>query len=275
MNDMNASFLKPSLMADVQSTRDERALPIEQVGIRGVRHPLTIRTKTGSFPSVGNFEMDVALPAHVKGTHMSRFMAILQKQDEAVDSTCVASMVREMLPLLDAAEGRVQFTYTHFVKKAAPVSGVESLMDYEVTWMSKGKKNATGSIDVELHLRAVVPVMSLCPCSKEISDFGAHNQRSHITMTVALDPQIKMTVEELVTAAESEASSELWGLLKRPDEKWVTERSYSNPKFVEDLVRDVAGQLKADARILSFEVEAENFESIHNHSAFAKISLTK
>ena len=275
MNDMNASFLKPSVMADVQSTRDERALPIEQVGIRGVRHPLTIRTKTGSFPSVGNFEMDVALPAHIKGTHMSRFMAILQQQDEPIDSTSVVSMVREMLPLLDATEGRVQFTYTHFVKKAAPVSGVESLMDYEVTWMSKGKKNATGSIDVELNLRAVVPVMSLCPCSKEISDFGAHNQRSHVTMTVALDPKTKMTVEDLVTAAESEASSELWGLLKRPDEKWVTERSYSNPKFVEDLVRDVAGQLKTDERILSFVVEAENFESIHNHSAFAKISLTK
>ena len=275
MNDMNASFLKPSVMADVQSTRDERSLPIEQVGIRGVRHPLTIRTKTGSFPSVGNFEMDVALPAHIKGTHMSRFMAILQQQDEPIDSTSVVSMVREMLPLLDATEGRVQFTYTHFVKKAAPVSGVESLMDYEVTWMSKGKKNAAGSIDVELNLRAVVPVMSLCPCSKEISDFGAHNQRSHVTMTVALDPKTKMTVEDLVTAAESEASSELWGLLKRPDEKWVTERSYSNPKFVEDLVRDVAGQLKADERILSFAVEAENFESIHNHSAFAKISLTK
>ena len=275
MNDMNASFLKPSVMADVQSTRDERALPIEQVGIRGVRHPLSVRTKTGSFPSVGNFEMDVALPAHVKGTHMSRFIAILQQQDKPIDSTSVVSMVSEMLPLLDATEGRVQFTYTHFVKKAAPVSGVESLMDYEVTWMSKGKKNAAGSIDVELNLRAVVPVMSLCPCSKEISDFGAHNQRSHVTMTVALDPQTKMTVEDLVTAAESEASSELWGLLKRPDEKWVTERSYSNPKFVEDLVRDVAGQLKADARILSFVVEAENFESIHNHSAFAKISLTK
>jgi GTP cyclohydrolase I len=206
---------------------------------------------------------------------MSRFMAILQQQDEPIDSTSVVSMVSEMLPLLDAAEGRVQFTYTHFVKKAAPVSRVESLMDYEVTWMTKGKKNATGSIDVELNLRAVVPVMSLCPCSKEISDFGAHNQRSHVTMTVALDPQTKMTVEDLVAAAESEASSELWGLLKRPDEKWVTEHSYSNPKFVEDLVRDVAGQLKADARILSFVVEAENFESIHNHSAFAKISLIK
>ncbi len=275
MNDMNASFLKPSVMPDLQSTRDERALPIEQVGIRGVRHPLVIRTKTGSFPSVGSFEMDVALPAHIKGTHMSRFMAILQKQDEAIDSTSVVSLVREMLPLLNATEGRVQFTYTHFVKKAAPVSGVESLMDYEVTWMAKGKKNTANGIDVELHLQAVVPVMSLCPCSKEISDFGAHNQRSHVTMTVALDPQTKMTVEDLVSTAESEASSELWGLLKRPDEKWVTERSYSNPKFVEDLVRDVAGRLKADAHILSFVVEAENFESIHNHSAFAKISLVK
>ena len=272
---MNPAFLKASAMPDVQSTRDERALPIERVGIRGVRHPLTIRSKTGNFPSVGLFEMDVALPAHVKGTHMSRFMALLQKQDIAVDSTSVVTMVREMLPLLDATEGRVQFTYTHFVKKAAPVSGVESLMDYEVTWMAKGKKNAAGSIDVDLQLSAVVPVMSLCPCSKEISDFGAHNQRSHVTMTVMLDSTTKMTVEDLVTAAESEASSELWGLLKRPDEKWVTEHSYSNPKFVEDLVRDVAGQLKADARILSFVVEAENFESIHNHSAFARISLAK
>ena len=275
MNDMNASFLKSSVMPDVQSSRDERALPIERVGIRGVRHPLMIRSKQGSFPSVGNFEMDVALPAHIKGTHMSRFMAILQKQDQAIDSATVVAMVREMLPLLEAAEGHIQFTYTHFVKKAAPVSGVESLMDYEVTWMAQGKQNPAGAIDVDLHLRAVVPVMSLCPCSKEISDFGAHNQRSHVTMTVALDPQTKMTVEDLVAAAESEASSELWGLLKRPDEKWVTERSYSNPKFVEDLVRDVAGRLKADERIQSLVVEAENFESIHNHSAYAKISLTK
>ena len=275
MNDLNPAFLKPSAMPDVQSTRDERALPIEQVGIRGVRHPLMIRSNSGNFPSVGTFEMDVALPAHVKGTHMSRFMALLQKQDVAVDSTSVVAMVREMLPLLDAKEGHVQFTYTHFVKKAAPVSGVESLMDYEVTWMASAKQNTTGNTDIELGLRAQVPVMSLCPCSKEISDFGAHNQRSHVTMSVLLDTETKMTVEDLVAAAESEASSELWGLLKRPDEKWVTERSYSNPKFVEDLVRDVAGNLKADQRILSFVVEAENFESIHNHSAFARISHKK
>jgi GTP cyclohydrolase I len=275
MNDMNPAFLKASAMPDVQSSLDKRALPIEQVGIRGVRHPLTIRSKTGNFPSVGTFEMDVALPAHVKGTHMSRFMALLQQQEQAVDSTTVVTLVREMLPLLDAKEGHVQFTYTHFVKKAAPVSGVESLMDYEVTWMATAKQNASGATDVELVLRAQVPVMSLCPCSKEISEFGAHNQRSHVTMTVALDSATQMTVEDLVAAAESEASSELWGLLKRPDEKWVTEHSYSNPKFVEDLVRDVAGRLKSDQRIQSFVVEAENFESIHNHSAFARISHQK
>ena len=275
MNDINTAFLKPQTMPDVQSSHDERALPIEQVGIRGLRHPLIIRTKTGDMPAVGNFEMDVALPAHVKGTHMSRFIALLQNHQEPIDSASVVAMVREMLPLLNATEGRIQFTYTHFVKKAAPVSGVESLMDYEVTWMARAKQNAAGSIDVELNLRALVPVMSLCPCSKEISEYGAHNQRSHVTMSVELDSQTKMTVEDLVTAAESQASSELWGLLKRPDEKWVTERAYDNPKFVEDLVRDVAGNLKADQRIQSFVVEAENFESIHNHSAFARISHKK
>ena len=275
MNDINTAFLKPQVMPDVQSSHDERALPIEQVGIRGLRHPLTIRTKTGVMPAVGNFEMDVALPAHVKGTHMSRFIALLQNHNEPIDSASVVAMAREMLPLLNASEGRIQFTYTHFVKKAAPVSGVESLMDYEVTWTAKAKQNASGAIDVDLNLRAQVPVMSLCPCSKEISEYGAHNQRSHVTMSVELDSKTKMTVEDLVTAAESQASSELWGLLKRPDEKWVTERAYDNPKFVEDLVRDVAGQLKDDDRILSLVVEAENLESIHNHRAYAKISLAK
>jgi GTP cyclohydrolase IB len=275
MNDMNPAFLKASAMPDVQASLDKRALPIEQVGIRGVRHPLMIRSKAGNFPSVGTFEMDVALAAHVKGTHMSRFMALLQKQERAVDSTFVIAMVQEMLPLLDAKEGQVQFTYTHFVKKTAPVSGVQSLLDYEVTWTAGAKQNASGTTDLELGLRAQVPVMSLCPCSKEISEFGAHNQRSHVTMSVVLDAQTNMTVEDLIAVAESEASSELWSLLKRPDEKWVTEHSYSNPKFVEDLVRDVAGKLKSDERIRSFTVEAENFESIHNHSAFARIRHQK
>lgn len=275
MNDIDTAFLKTQAMPDVQSAHDERALPIEQVGIRGLRHPLTIRTKAGTFPAVGDFQMDVALPANVKGTHMSRFIALLQKQTDPIDSAVVVKMVREMLPLLNASEGRIQFSYTHFVKKSAPVSGVESLMDYEVTWMAIAKQVKAETIAVQLNLSAVVPVMSLCPCSKEISEYGAHNQRSHVTMSVTLDSETKMTVEDLVDAAESEASSELWGMLKRPDEKWVTERAYDNPKFVEDLVRDVAGRLQSDARILSLVVEAENFESIHNHSAYAKISLTK
>jgi len=174
---------------------------------------------------------------------------------------------------LQAKQGRIQMCYTHFVKKIAPVSAVQSWMDYQVTYLAEAKQGVDEQIEVDLYLQAVVPVMSLCPCSKEISDYGAHNQRSHITMLVKLDSDAQLTVEELVRIAESEASSELWAILKRPDEKWVTEHAYENPKFVEDLVRDVACRLKNDQRILSLMIEAENFESIHNHSAFARISL--
>jgi GTP cyclohydrolase I len=178
-----------------------------------------------------------------------------------------------MLPLLQAKQGRIQMQYTHFVKKSAPVSAVESWMDYDVTYLAQAKQSLDDAIEVDLYLKAVVPVMSLCPCSKEISEYGAHNQRSHVTILVKLDSDAQLGVEELVRIAETEASSELWAILKRPDEKWVTERAYENPKFVEDLVRDVAMRLKQDERILSLVVEAENFESIHNHSAFARISL--
>jgi GTP cyclohydrolase I len=160
--------------------------------------------------------------------------------------------------------------YTHFINKTAPVSGVQSLMDYDVTWLARATK-INNQVNVSLSLQVVVPVTSLCPCSKQISEYGAHNQRSHVTMTVELAPSADLSIEALVKVAEAEASCELWGLLKRPDEKYVTERAYDNPKFVEDLVRDVAGRLKSDARVQSFVVEAENFESIHNHSAYALI----
>jgi GTP cyclohydrolase I len=217
--------------------------------------------------------MDVALPADKKGTHMSRFVSLLEQDRKEIDSASVATMAKEMLPLLQAKQGRIQMCYTHFVKKIAPVSAVQSWMDYQVTYLAEAKQGVDEQIEVDLYLQAVVPVMSLCPCSKEISDYGAHNQRSHITMLVKLDSDAQLTVEELVRIAESEASSELWAILKRPDEKWVTEHAYENPKFVEDLVRDVACRLKNDQRILSLMIEAENFESIHNHSAFARISL--
>jgi GTP cyclohydrolase I len=179
-------------------------------------------------------------------------------------------MVGKMLPLLEAEAGQITLKYTHFINKVAPVSGVESLLDYDVTWIAQAKK-VNSEVEVDLHLQAVAPVTSLCPCSKQISNYGAHNQRSHVTMTVALTPDADLSIESLVKIAEAEASCELWGLLKRPDEKYVTERAYDNPKFVEDLVRDVAGRLKTDTRIKEFVVEAENFESIHNHSAYALI----
>lgn len=273
MNDLNTAFLKTNTLPDVQATKDGRALPIERVGIRGIKHPVLMRGSNEVFPTVATFEMDVALPAEQKGTHMSRFVALLEKERKAMDSATVATLAKEMLPLLQAKQGRIQMSYTHFVKKIAPVSAVKSWMDYQVTYLAEAKQGIDEQIEVDLYLQAVVPVMSLCPCSKEISDYGAHNQRSHVTMLVKLDADAHLSVEELVAIAESEASSELWAILKRPDEKWVTERAYENPKFVEDLVRDVATRLQKDERILSLMVEAENFESIHNHSAFARISL--
>lgn len=270
MNDINTGFLKTTAMPDVQSSVDHRNIAIDRVGIRGVRHPIQVKTEAGVQPSVAVIDLDVSLPGDKKGTHMSRFIALLQDQKSPIDAQQMRSMTSQMLPLLEAEAGQISLKYTHFINKTAPVSGVQSLLDYDVTWLALAKK-VNGEVQVDLRLQAVVPVTSLCPCSKEISEYGAHNQRSHVTMTVELSPTSVLTIEDLVKIAEAEASCELWGLLKRPDEKFVTERAYDNPKFVEDLVRDVAGRLKSDARIQSFVVEAENFESIHNHSAYALI----
>ena len=273
MNDLNTSFLNTQALPDVQASDDARSLAIERVGIRGIKHPIQVQSGFGSFPTVARFEMDVALPADQKGTHMSRFVQLLQDQQGAYDGAVIVDMAKKMLPLLQAKQGRMQMQYTHFVKKSAPISAVESWMDYEVTYLAEVKESLDQILEVDLYLKATVPVMSLCPCSKEISEYGAHNQRSHVTILVKLDADANLGVDELVRIAETEASSELWAILKRPDEKWVTEHAYENPKFVEDLVRDVATRLKRDERILSLMVEAENFESIHNHSAFARISL--
>jgi len=270
MIDINPTFLKNSAMPDVQSSVDHRNIAIDRVGIRGVRHPIQVKTAQGVQPSVATIDLDVALPGDKKGTHMSRFVALLQEHQAPLDAAELRAMASKMLPLLEAEAGQISLKYTHFINKTAPVSGVQSLLDYDITWMAFAKKVNDG-VQVDLRLQAVVPVTSLCPCSKEISKYGAHNQRSHVTMNVELNNGQELSIEDLVQIAESQASCELWGLLKRPDEKFVTERAYDNPKFVEDLVRDVADRLKADARIKSFVVEAENFESIHNHSAYALI----
>jgi GTP cyclohydrolase I len=265
MNQMNPAFVMP----DVQSTPDTRQIPIQRVGVKGVRHPLTVRTQSGEVqPTVGTWNLDVHLPADQKGTHMSRFVALLEENKAPLEPATFRTMLAAMLEKLEAEAGRIEVSFPYFVNKTAPVSGVQSLLDYEVTLTGDTRNGAT-----RLFLKVLVPVTSLCPCSKKISRYGAHNQRSHVTISAELTDDV--AVEELVRIAEEEASCELWGLLKRPDEKFVTERAYENPKFVEDLVRDVAQRLNADERIVAYVLEAENFESIHNHSAYAVIERDK
>ncbi|HEY1998549.1 GTP cyclohydrolase FolE2 [Paraburkholderia sp.] len=265
MNQMNPAFVMP----DVQSTVDTRQIPIQRVGVKAVRHPLTVRTQGGEVqPTVGMWNLDVHLPADQKGTHMSRFVALLEEHKAPLESATFRTMLAAMLEKLEANAGRIEVSFPYFVNKTAPVSGVQSLLDYEVTLTGDTRNGVT-----RIFLKVLVPVTSLCPCSKKISQYGAHNQRSHVTINAELTEDVP--VEDLIRIAEEEASCELWGLLKRPDEKFVTERAYENPKFVEDLVRDVAQRLNADARIIAYVLEAENFESIHNHSAYAVIEQDK
>jgi GTP cyclohydrolase I len=212
--------------------------------------------------------MYVCLPHHFKGTHMSRFVEILEEHEREITVETFQVMLREMVDKLESQEGHIEMSFPYFIEKRAPVSGVKSLMDYEVTFygqISKGKQSFT--------MKVVVPVTSLCPCSKKISERGAHNQRSHVTVTARTSDFV--WIEEIVDIVERQGSSELYGLLKRPDEKYVTERAYDNPKFVEDMVRDVAAVLNLDERIEAYTVESENFESIHNHSAYALIERNK
>jgi GTP cyclohydrolase IB len=255
---------------DVQSSADSRQLAINKVGIKSIRHPIKVLDKTGGVQhTIAVFNMYVGLPHDFKGTHMSRFVEILNCHEREISVESFESMLREMVQRLEAETGHLEMSFPYFINKKAPVSGVESLMDYDVTFI--GEVGAGSSY--RQTTKVVVPVTSLCPCSKKISERGAHNQRSHVTITATTNDFV--WIEELVQLAEQQASCELYGLLKRPDEKLVTERAYDNPKFVEDIVRDIAGLLNADPRIDAYVVESENFESIHNHSAYALIERDK
>ena len=254
-------------LPDIQASADERRLAIDKVGVRGLRYPLALLDSTGNVQhTVAELSMSVGLSPEVKGTHMSRFIEILERRRAPLNVNRLLRLFDEMLLCLGADSGEIDLGFPCFISKAAPVSGVESLLDYDVR-MIVGKRPGQ---PVELNLEVVAPVTSLCPCSREISDYGAHNQRSHITIRARL--RSGMSPEELLRIAEEEASCEVFGLLKRPDEKWVTERAYDNPKFVEDLVRDIALRLMREPRIAEWTVKSENFESIHNHSAYAEIS---
>ncbi len=251
-------------MPDVQSSFDGRQIAIDQVGVRGLRHPLLIDGGNGPQPTVATVAMAVALPHDQKGTHMSRFIALLNERDTALDVAGFESLLREMTARLEATAGLIRLQFPYFIRKKAPVSGIESYLDYEMELFGEMRDGV-----VTTQVKMVVPVKSLCPCSKEISEYGAHNQRSHITVTVVLTAPIGF--DELARMTEQQASCEIFGLLKRSDEKFVTERAYENPKFVEDIVRDVAAVLAHEPRVARYRVEVENFESIHNHSAYAII----
>jgi|688.fasta_scaffold191884_2 GTP cyclohydrolase I len=262
----------PSLMLpveDVQGRIDTRQQPIDRVGIKDILHPVRIRDRAqGEQHTVAQFEMTVDLPQNFKGTHMSRFVEILNQHEHEISVKSFKNMLTVMVTRLEAKTGHITMRFPYFVEKAAPVSGVRSLVDYQVSLLGEISEGQTST-----RVRVLIPVTSLCPCSKAISERGAHNQRSHVTVTIAT--QAFVWIEELIEWVEAEASAPIYGLLKRPDEKFVTEQAYDNPKFVEDMVRDVAARLNADPRITAYVVESENFESIHNHSAYARLECNK
>ena len=245
---MDARTRKPAVVGieDVQNRADTRRIPINRVGVKDVYHPVRVKDRSSGE------QHTIEILHHEREISVDSFRALLE----------------EMTRRLDADAGHIEMSFPYFVMKKAPVSGVESLMDYRASLIGERRAGCT-----DIWIKVVVAVTSLCPCSKKISDYGAHNQRSHITLTVRIREHI--WIEELIDIAEKQASCELYGILKRPDEKYVTEHAYDNPKFVEDMVRDIALRLNEDERVLAYVVESENFESIHNHSAYALIETDK
>ncbi len=255
-------------MKDVQSQRDERGVDIQKVGVKQLCMPLNIKEKDGGYQAVtASIQASVGLPKDFKGTHMSRFLEVLQTWSKrAISAGEVSNILQDLSHGLGAKSAQLELRFRYFVKKKAPVSGKESLMGYICSFTGDSDGLRENSYDFIQGVE--VPVLSLCPCSKEISDFGAHNQRTVIR--ARLRPLHMFWLEDLIAALEAQGSSPIYPLLKREDEKYVTEHSYLNPKFVEDILRDCVIFLRGDSRVAWFEVECESFESIHDHSAFAQ-----
>ncbi len=253
------------MMSDVQNEQDKREVAIKKVGVRDLNYPVTVLDKTnGSQHTVANIKMFVDLPHHYRGTHMSRFVEVLERHTVDLHPQSLEEILDDMHKSFECETAHLEITFPYFIRKEAPVSGISSLMEYKCHLLAEKSDTLNIKLIVE------VPVTNLCPCSKEISKYGAHSQRGLIRMEVVTNHLI--WVEDLVKVAEESASSPLYTLLKRVDEKYVTETAYENPRFVEDSAREVAVRLRKDSRIESFQVEVENFESIHNHSAYACVS---
>ena len=255
-------------MKDIQNHIDDRNIDIDQVGVKGISYPITVLDKNmGRQQTVAQINMYVDLPRYYKGTHMSRFVEILNEHSNLISLQNFSEILEEMKNRLNAKSAHMEITFPYFIKKKAPVSGSEGLMEYKCTFK--------GSLNKERDLITIiyVPISTLCPCSKEISDFGAHNQRGEVKLQVRFKKLI--WIEDLIRLVEESASSDVYSVLKREDEKYVTERAYQHPMFVEDIVRDIAQKLNKDPNITWFAVESENFESIHNHNAYAYIEKHK
>lgn len=261
--------MKKNNLRDIQSEPDFRQIPINRVGVKDISYPVVVLDRTdGSQHTVAKINMYVNLPHHFRGTHMSRFVEILNRYRSGISTLNIREILNEMKQQLDAEQAHFEIEFPYFITKEAPVSKERAKMEYTC-------RLTANSADEFYTLEVRVPVLSLCPCSKEISAYGAHNQRSFLS--VKINAAEKIWIEEIIAVAETSASSEIYSILKREDEKFITERSYENPVFVEDMVRNVAEKLCKMSGILWFSVESENIESIHNHSAYALIemSLTK
>jgi GTP cyclohydrolase I len=253
-------------LVDVQNSTDNRQITIDKVGVRGVRHPIRVRDQANDFQhTIGDFTLTVELPHNFKGTHMSRFLEALNENKGEISAESIPNLIQSLKERLHAERAHVVVQFPYFMTKAAPVTGKTGMMDYQV----KFDANCAG----DFILQVQVPVTTLCPCSKEISDYGAHNQRGLVTANIRMSEMI--WIEEVVHMIESCASCDLYPVLKRPDEKWVTERAYNNPRFVEDMVREVAMVFDKDSRITWYSIEVENFESIHAHNAYAFLERQK
>jgi len=258
-------------MPDVQAKADQRNIAIDKVGVKCITYPITLHCpETGGVQhTVAQINMYVGLPHHQKGTHMSRFLEVLNRHHGEIRSDQIMEVCYDMKKRLNAVEAHLQLTFPYFIHKKAPVTGEVGMLDIQVTF----ECTSNGKDDFVMGVK--VPATSLCPCSKEISSYGAHNQRCEIEVRVRFAPGKFMWIEELFELAESMGSTQVFAVLKRPDEKFVTESAYDNPKFVEDIVRDLAVALEAEDRIVWYQVNSENFESIHNHNAYAFIEKDK
>jgi GTP cyclohydrolase IB len=262
----------PNSLVDIQRSADERGIDIDQVGVCDLRYPIVVLDRANGKQQVAaTFSLSVSLPRHFKGTHMSRFIEVLVNHDGEVTMRTLPTILKDLKTRLDAVTARVEVSFPYFVDRTAPVSGLKAPMDYECFFQAE----ANGHMN-DFVVGVKVPVKSLCPCSKAISDYGAHNQRGIVTLQIrpVADPEgvpALIWIEELIEIAEKSASAPVYPLLKREDERFVTMQAYDNPVFVEDVARNVTRHLRADGRVAWFEVRVVNHESIHNHSAFAVV----